>query len=222
MSYTLLFIALVIAVVDWVAVAKGWRMIEYVAKPATMIALMFWLGFNGGLRGQLLWFAFGLACSLAGDIFLMLPVDMFIPGLLSFLVAHLAYMDGFKTWPPPPSIPALIILVLVVLVVVQLYRRIATGLEANKKASLKAPVLVYSVVISLMLLSALFTLLRPDWIAPSALLAAFGALLFFLSDAILAWDRFVAPIRYGRVMNMAAYHLGQMLLVLGAAMHFLH
>ncbi len=222
MSYLLLYLALVIAIVDWVAVARGWRTVEYVAKPATMIALMFWLGLNGGLQGSLLWFSLGLACSLAGDIFLMLPVDMFVPGLVAFLVAHLAYIDGFKTWPPQPSMPAGILLVLVVLVVIQLYRRIAAGLEAIKKPSLKAPVLVYSVVISLMLLSALFTMLRIDWLPPSALLVSFGALLFFISDAVLAWDRFVTHIRFGRVMNMASYHLGQILLVLGAALHFAH
>jgi len=222
MEYSLFIIALVIAVVDWVTVAKDWHTVEYVTKPAVMVALLLWLGLNGGFSGQLAWFAVGLAFSLTGDVFLMLPRDLFIPGLISFLLAHLAYIAGFLAWPPPLNLAALTLLVLVILATSQLYRRVAAGLAASGKASLKAPVLIYSVVISLMLLSALFTLLRPTWLVGPALLASLGALLFFLSDAILAWNKFVAPIRFGRVMNMASYHLGQMLLVLGAALHYLH
>ena len=41
-----------------------------------------------------------------------------------------------------------------------------------------------------------------------------GALLFYASDAILAWDRFVAPKRWGRVATHVTYHTGQALLVL--------
>jgi len=47
-----------------------------------------------------------------------------------------------------------------------------------------------------------------------SLVALAGALLFFYSDAILAWNRFVRPIRYGRVVNLVPYHLGQIVLVL--------
>ena len=32
---------------------------------------------------------------LLGDVYLMLPVDLFIPGLAAFLVGHLAYIADF-------------------------------------------------------------------------------------------------------------------------------
>jgi uncharacterized membrane protein YhhN len=41
-----------------------------------------------------------------------------------------------------------------------------------------------------------------------------GALLFFYSDALLAWNRFVKPVGWGRFVNIIAYHSGQALLVL--------
>ena len=71
-----------------------------------------------------------------------------------------------------------------------------------------------------MLLSALLTLSRPDWEMHAALTVSVGATLFMLSDAILAWNRFVRPIKNGRVMNMAAYHLGQIVLVIGVVAHW--
>jgi uncharacterized membrane protein YhhN len=66
----------------------------------------------------------------------------------------------------------------------------------------------------------MLTLLSDRWIPIDALTICAGAALFFLSDAILAWNKFVSPIRYGRLMNMASYHLGQLLIALAAALHF--
>ena len=66
----------------------------------------------------------------------------------------------------------------------------------------------------------MLTLLRQLVADHPAIAVCAGAALFFLSDTILAWNKFVAPLRYGRLMNMATYHLGQMLIALGAALHF--
>ena len=43
-----------------------------------------------------------------------------------------------------------------------------------------------------------------------------GALLFLVSDAVLGWDRFVARQAWARVVVMTTYHLGQLLIVIGA------
>src|SRR5207249_662545 len=37
-----------------------------------------------------------LVLSMLGDVFLMLPRDLFVAGLTSFLLAHLAYVVGFR------------------------------------------------------------------------------------------------------------------------------
>jgi uncharacterized membrane protein YhhN len=221
MSYTFFFLALIIAILDWIAVARKWKRIEYFAKPATMLALLAWLGINGGFQGSMLWFALGLLFSLGGDVFLMLPREQFILGLISFLIGHICYLIGFNSTALVINSASLILLVVVLFTGYQVYRRVATGLQAGGNSKLKLPVLIYSIVISLMLFSALSTLIRPDWRIIAAVLASSGALLFFISDTTLALNKFVAPIPNGRVIVMVTYHLGQILIALGAALRFL-
>lgn len=221
MSYTWILIALVLAALDWIAVARRAKPLEYAAKPGVMLALLLWLAANGGLQGALLWFALGILFSLAGDVFLMLPRVRFIPGLVAFLLAHLAYTAGFTPDLPPLNLPALIVALLIAGVAGSVYPRIAAGLERSGRAGLKTPVFLYTVVISLMLLAALYTLIRPEWGPLPALAASAGALLFYLSDTLLAWNRFVAPLRFGKLPEIIAYHTGQILLVLGAGLHYL-
>jgi len=223
MVESLLLLVLFIAALDWIAIAKAWRRLEYVAKPGVMVALLAWMWAQEGLAGMqagLGWFFLGLTFSLAGDVFLLLPRERFISGLGAFLLGHLAYLVGFNQTLPPVNVASLILLVLVGGVALQLYRRISAGLERKKQSNMKTPVLMYSVVISLMLVSALTTLVRQDWQAAPALLVSAGALLFFLSDSLLAWNRFVTSLPHGQLVVIICYHLGQVGIVLGSAMHF--
>jgi uncharacterized membrane protein YhhN len=64
------------------------------------------------------------------------------------------------------------------------------------------------------------TLFRMEWNAIAALLAALGAFLFYFSDVILAWNKFVMPIKNGRIINMVTYHLGQIALIAGVLIQF--
>lgn len=222
MSFTFFLIALAVAVLDWFAVAKQATTLGYFTKPGVMAALLVWLWQAGGFSGGLIWFTIGVVFSMAGDVFLMLPKERFIAGLLSFMLAHIAYLVGFTTLAPPINAASLLLALLVVIVGIQVYLRIAQGLEGAGKNKLKIPVLSYSAIISLMLLSALMTLVREDeqWLAGPALAASSGALLFYLSDTLLAWNKFVAPISHGRLRVRITYHLGQALIVLGAVLHF--
>lgn len=49
----------------------------------------------------------------------------------------------------------------------------------------------------------------------------FGALLFFISDSLLAWTMFDSRLSHDRPVSMMTYHLGQALIVLGSAFHFM-
>jgi len=121
----------------------------------------------------------------------MLPRERFIAGLVSFLLAHLMYIAGLNQTPPVINLPGAIVAVFVALTWLRIYRGIAASLQASGNTALKYPVLAYSLVISLMLLSALLTLTGETWQPPAALLVSSGALLFFLSDTLLAWNKFV-------------------------------
>jgi len=222
MSYTLLVVTLVAAIIDWIAVARKIHNLEYIFKPATMLLLIAWLWQNTSFEAHTLWFAIGFAFSLAGDVFLMLPREQFIAGLVAFLLGHLAFLVGLNQVAPPLNIPSLVLAIIIAFTAMQIYRRIAAGLQAKGLTRLKVPVLIYTIVISLMLLSAFVTLVRDEWQPGPALLVSGGALLFFLSDTILAWNKFVSPLRHGRLTNIIPYHLGQILLALGAAYHLLY
>jgi uncharacterized membrane protein YhhN len=101
MDYTLVGLAFVFAAIEWIAVEKKWRSLEYLAKPAVMILLIIWVYQNGSFANWMIWFVLGAVFSLGGDILLLLPKKYFLAGLISFLLAHVAYIIGFNESFPP-------------------------------------------------------------------------------------------------------------------------
>ncbi len=217
----MLAVALICAVVDWFAVARRSKSLEYVFKPATMIAVI--LGALLLLAGphdqwQALFFIAGFVFSLAGDVFLMLPNEkFFLPGLISFLLAHVSYIAGLNPSLPPVQIGTLLILIVIAVVGVNLFSRIEANLRGSAQARLRLPVAIYSVVISLMLFSAWATLFRADWNALRRAFVIAGATLFFVSDAMLAWNKFVQPFSLAKLGIIVTYHLGQVALAASIA-----
>lgn len=204
----------VLAVADWVVVARGTRRVEYVLKPLTLLLLLAAapLVAGTGVGHQLRWTLVALACSLLGDVFLMLPSNRFVQGLGSFLLAHLAYVVAFHPAAPDWArlLPALAAVGAVSALV---FGRVRAGLKAKGLDKLVGPVLVYGAVISMMVASAI----EFAWRGPGALpagAAVVGALLFFASDGMIGWSRFVAGFPGARVAIMVTYHLGQAGLVL--------
>jgi uncharacterized membrane protein YhhN len=154
----------------------------------------------------------GLLFSMGGDIALMFQENRkaFTVGLALFLVAHIIYtvvffaLGRFSTWD---------ILTTVVLLVagVGFYRLMAPNL-----GSMKGPVIAYMLIISLMVSRALSTLASPVFGTGQAVMVAIGALMFFLSDIILAANRFWRSWRYHRV-SLGFYYGGQLLIALAAS-----
>jgi uncharacterized membrane protein YhhN len=163
---------------------------------------------------------------MAGDVFLMIvdsknPNRWFLPGLVAFLLAHVAYIIALNS-PLPDVSPfwSIALAIVLALTAARVLRRIIAGVRQQGQGKLAMPVAVYGTVITLMLLSALLTLYRADWDLSAAGLVGVGAVLFFLSDVLLAWNKFVAPIKNGRLANMITYHLGQLAIVVGAVIQF--
>ncbi len=143
-----------------------------------------------------------LAFGLLSDVFLMVPRDLFLWGLVAALVEHLVYISGFRT--RELHLGQLLVATVIGLVsVAVIFPSIEHALRRDHR-SLVAPVIAYLSVFVVMVASAGGT---------GSLVALAGALLFFYSDAILAWNRFVKPVPYGRVVNIVPYHVGQALLV---------
>jgi len=203
-AFLFLAIAVAIAVLDWIAVAIGNRFMEYILKPLTMVALVCVAVSIDPSSDNARWLlVIGLLLSMAGDIFLMLPADLFVPGLASFLLAHIFYVVALAALGVSLGgvVTGLVIAGIAALVV---GRRIVGGAAAADPA-LRVPVIAYMAAISAMVTFAFGT---------GVFFAIVGALLFFVSDAVLGWTRFVGEFARSRQLVMITYHLGQMGLVL--------
>jgi uncharacterized membrane protein YhhN len=222
--FSLLFL---VAAIDWVAVARGWKKVEYIAKPAVMLLLLGILTLVCGFSClPLICFGLGIFFSLAGDVFLMVSYTRFsdrwfIPGLIAFLLAHVSYIIGLNSPLPDVSpIWSLGVAFILALTAARILRRILAGIRQKGLLRMVRPVGIYGMVITLMLLSAMLTLFNSAWSASASGLVALGATLFYFSDVLLAWNKFVNPIRNGRLANMILYHLGQFALVAGVILQF--
>jgi uncharacterized membrane protein YhhN len=145
-----------------------------------------------------------LVLCLAGDVFLMLPRNAFIPGLSSFAVAQVLFTVSFATGDTRAT-RTLVGLVVVVPIAFLLARRIAKHMRTTGNAELIAPVTVYILVISVMAVGA---------VATGSMLAIAGAAIFMMSDSLIAETRFVQPRGWHSVMIMVTYHLALAGLVL--------
>ena len=219
--YLWLILALIFAALEAIAVSRNLGQLEYIAKPAVMVSLFLWLYMTTGLQGNTLWFGLGILLSLAGDILLMISLDrLFLPGLVAFLLAHIAYILGFRTELMTANVWSFILLVFIAINVSRLLRRISGSMRAKGENRLVLPIILYGIVISLMLYAAMSTTSNLAWTPLAAFLVSAGALLFAASDLILAWTKFVAPLKTGRVWNRALYHLGQIGLIAGVISQF--
>ena len=203
-AWALLALTILITAADWFAVATSRRRMEYVAKPLVMVGLIaVAIALHPISAIERSWFVGALALGLLSDVFLMLPRDMFVAGLAAALVEHIAYIAGFRA----RDLHVGLLLVGVVVAALSAAAVLPPVYRSLRKTrpGLVAPVIAYSAVFIVMVTSAGGT---------GSGVAFGGALLFFYSDALLAWNRFVRPVGWGRFANIVAYHLGQALLVL--------
>ena len=162
----------------------GNRTAVYVFKPlaiATVIAMVLLSSSQPTSKYRLL-IATGLLWSAAGDVLLMLPGNLFAPGLGCFLIAHLCYISAFATHGSGRKVgtAALIPFALIAGAMLSI---VWPGLGA-----LRIPVVLYIGVIATMAWQAWGRWLRLR--SGGAMRAAIGALFFLVSDGTLALNRF--------------------------------
>lgn len=193
-------------------------MLDYASKPFLLSSLILvyvsvikpWSIFSG-------YFIAGLACSMAGDILLMLlptaGAQFFIYGLLAFLCAHISYILAFSTYArqqgahylkqaPWVLVPFLLFFVGI------------TWWWKDELGALKIPVIAYSAVITSMGIAAVNLRLVMTKVRYRGLVA--GALLFILSDTLIAIGKFKAVLPGGHIWVMLTYISAQALIVWSA------
>lgn len=183
---------------DW------WR---YAFKPLTTVLVIAWAWPRGqDTPARQRWIRLGLVASLIGDVALLWPQQGFLPGLVAFLLAHLAYIVAFTRglrlaarWAPFAAYA-----VVAAAILSQLWPGVPTAL--------RGPVLGYVAALACMAAQAAVVW----WVARGtagetlARRAAWGGLLFMASDATLAVNKFLAPVPAAGLWILATYWLAQL------------
>jgi len=178
----------------------------FVFKPATTLLIIAWAWPRGADTPVVRrWVLAGLWLSLAGDVFLMWPQQGFLPGLVAFLLAHLAYIVAFtrrvRLAARPPAFA--------------FYGAVAAlllwQLWPGVPPALQLPVLAYVVCLASMAAQAAVTWLAARGSADEGLArrAAIGGLLFMTSDTLLAFNKFSVPVPLSALWILATYWIAQ-------------
>ncbi len=200
-------------------------MIRFVTKPLLMVLLFAYgallVGKQRGPVHKLI--LTSLAFSWSGDVNLMMPSvpgyrgyeeQFFLLGLVSFLVAHILYIlafrketvsvygENFLKKKPYTALPILVALGGLLAVVFP-----------HVKADMQIPVIVYASIITIM---TIFALNRYGKVTNNSFWMVFGgAVLFMISDSMIAINKFYLPFEWSRVAIMLTYISAQYLIVKG-------
>jgi uncharacterized membrane protein YhhN len=190
---SILFSAVYFLTIPWHPFPGSWIV---KAASVAILALM------AGRRGT--WgLATALAFSALGDALLEYSADLpfFIGGLLAFLLAHITYTVVFPRQWKAVRVTAGAILTL-------LY---SAGLAAwllPEVGTIVVPVAVYVAAITAMVMSIFTARLSNRWVET-------GAVLFLISDSVLAVDRFRMPVPFAEWIIWPTYYVGQLLIATG-------
>jgi len=186
--------------------------LHYIVKPLIVLSLIGYVIWEGktlqSSRRSLLLLA--LICSMLGDILLMFNSQnqqFFIFGLIAFLVAHIMYILLFlkDRNREKNALPFALVLLIYA---TALFYLLKEGL-----GEMLVPVIAYMLVILTMASTAF---LRKDKVSKQSYLLIFiGALLFMLSDSLLALNMFYKPIPMANFAIMITYALAQFFIVIG-------
>lgn len=193
-----------------VAIAAGLGLLPgavlFAAKPLTTVLLIVHAARRGADEPVARrWILAGLALSLVGDIALLWPKQGFLPGLIAFLLAHLAYIAAFHRrarfgarWQPFAVYALVAVAVLIVL-------------WPGIPAALVVPVLLYVACLGSMAAQSAVVWRVARGTAGEALArsGAIGGALFMLSDALLAFNKFAAPLPMASLLVLGSYWAAQ-------------
>ena len=187
--------------VGWLGVPASLAVaVKGAATAALLLAALAGRGLPGGApgAGRL---AAGLACHLLGDV--LIETAPLPAAMAAFLAGHLVYLSLFVRWRLPGGGVAAWRRALAFALVAD--AAVLIWLVIPRAGDLALPVAFYSVALLAMALAATVAA------APPALAA--GAALYVLSDSLLAFDLFVAPLPAADLLTWPTYWLGQALIV---------
>ncbi|WP_442892342.1 lysoplasmalogenase [Ensifer sp. MJa1] len=196
---------------------SGWRWLHYLTKPTATLLLLVavFKNISASPRTYGNAVAIGLVFAAAGDAFLMLPGDYFLAGLICFLLTHCAYIFALTRdarFAAHPGVFGLFALVAFAVV---------GGLWTALPPEMRIPVIIYAVALGAMAAQAISRRrqLKGTSQQETARLAAYGGLLFMISDSLLAYGRFRWQIPYTPLWVLGTYYAAQYLFARSTETH---
>lgn len=154
-----------------------------------------------------------LLFSWAGDVALEIPgqsAGLFITGLLCFMTTHILYLTVFYITPGKSIGPKKLFLFILP---VYLFGLALLCYLNDDLGDMRIPVIVYTAILLSMLAAAITRINKVSRL--SFYLVLTGAVLFVLSDSLLAINKFSHPLPNSTLLIMSTYVTGQFLIVLG-------
>lgn len=185
-------------------VALGNFWLALIAKPIPVLCLMAWVSQSKRDRYTLL-IMIGLVCSALGDVFMGLPKQYLLAGMGAFALAHMAYVLAYLR---KCTELRLAYLVPFVIWCGGVYFWLGDGMGA-----LRIPVILYMAVIAVMMWRAFVWFKAEEGLAAYAF---FGALVFALSDTLIAITLFSGPFSNDHYYIIMSYWFGQFLIARSA------
>lgn len=210
-----IFLFALALIADLVGIQLQNKELQFFSKPLIIPALIGY--FNSQIqinsKGISRWVLIALLFSFAGDVLLMFDEKdfiFFLLGLSSFLMAHIFYILFFHQVRVKEKVKNNHWL----LVAVVVYYAALISLLSAHLDDMKIPVLVYGIVISFMFMLAMHMLFIKN--RSSGQWMMFGALLFVISDSVLAINKFYQSFEGAGILIMLTYGLAQLFIILGA------
>ena len=207
---------LIVLAGDIIGVQLESNLLQTIFKPLIIPALIGYFGSQvkslaGGLSKWIVW---GLLFSLGGDVLLMFESKnsiFFLLGLSSFLLAHIFYIIFFHKVRVREQVKSKVGLLAIVVV----YYAGLIALLSPYLGDMKLPVRIYGIVISFMFMLAMHMLFIKNKDAGKWMML--GALLFVISDSVLAINKFYQSFELAGGVIMLTYGLAQFFIVEGAS-----
>ncbi|MDU8886508.1 lysoplasmalogenase [Yeosuana sp. MJ-SS3] len=210
-SFTIVFILVVIIHLLF-SDSSNPTILHYVTKPLILLSLILFFAKNSAdlpSKTKLLTLS-ALSFSLIGDILLMFvnkSPNFFMSGLVAFLIAHIMYLMLFLKMRNKEKNPLLFSAILVIYAL-GIFYFLSDGL-----GNMSLPVIVYMSVILFMATTAF---LRKGSVPHlSYNLVLFGAILFMISDSLLAINKFYVQFSFADISVISTYAFAQLFIVLG-------
>jgi len=151
-----------------------------------------------------------------GDVVLMFTgINYFLAGLVGFLITHLLYTGAFTMVRDRSAIPLLKRKIWLLIPLLAYLAGLMCLVFPAIGEDMKVPIVIYSIVIGVMVISALN---RHGRVSDSSFALVFGgALIFMLSDSLIAVNKFLChgTLYMAGVWIMSTYIAGQYLIAKG-------